>query len=183
MTANLQRYHLRSAGSHDAQRLAVLALQVWLHTYAWSGVSDLIASYVLSELTPAKFVGLLADTKQHVIVAEHEDHLLGFAVINSASAYIGEEAVGDTGGNTKAIELATLYVQAHFIGQGVGRELIEAAQNWAREHDDSVLWLKVNAQNHHAKAFYSRLGYIKTASVDFMLGDQAYANDVMLGCG
>jgi hypothetical protein len=45
------RLDIRSGRSEDANRLAVLAAQVWLHTYATGGITADIAEYVLHELT------------------------------------------------------------------------------------------------------------------------------------
>ncbi|MFZ6692434.1 hypothetical protein [Undibacterium sp. SXout20W] len=78
-------HDLRVAQTKDANQLAVLASQVWMHTYAKNGVSSIIADYVLAELTPAKFSEMIADPLRHAIVAEKEDNLLGFAVINVSS--------------------------------------------------------------------------------------------------
>ena len=166
-------YHLRVSRPEDATQLSVLALQVWLHTYAWNGISGIIADYVLAELTPAKFATILEDPRQHVFVAQRDENLLGFAVINSAAPC--------PYGDTKAIELATLYVQEHFIGTGLGTALIQAAQHWAYDQHQCPLWLKVNAQNHRAIGFYESHSYSKTGSIDFVLGGQRHENYVMLG--
>jgi len=161
----------RPARLDDANCLAVLALQVWLHTYATAGISENIADYVLAELTPTKFSSLISDPLRHVIVIEKDNNLLGFSVINSvASCPYGE---------TKAIELATLYVQEHFIGSGLGSALIQASQEWAQSMHQCVLWLKVNAQNQRAIRFYQLHGYSKLGSVDFVLGEQRHENFVM----
>jgi hypothetical protein len=55
------RLDIRSGRSEDANRLAVLAAQVWLHTYATGGITADIAEYVLHELTPEKYLALLND--------------------------------------------------------------------------------------------------------------------------
>jgi hypothetical protein len=47
---------IRAGRTGDVDRLAVLAAQVWLHTYATDGINDEIAQYVLSELRPEKYV-------------------------------------------------------------------------------------------------------------------------------
>ena len=165
-------HDLRVAQTKDANQLAVLASQVWMHTYAKNGVSSIIADYVLAELTPAKFSEMIADPLRFVVVAEKEDNLLGFAVIHVASQCPYAEP--------RAIELATLYVQAHFIGTGLGKALIQAAESWAKSEHQSTLWLKVNAQNLSAIQFYQHLGYTKADSVDFILGGKAYENYVMV---
>jgi hypothetical protein len=73
--------HIRPAQPEDAKALAVLATQVWLHTYATEGVTVEIAEYVLSELRPEKFIATLNDPSRHVFVAEQERSLLGLAVV------------------------------------------------------------------------------------------------------
>jgi hypothetical protein len=42
--------------------MAVLAMQVWLHTYATEGISQVISDYVLAQLTPEQYLLLLDDS-------------------------------------------------------------------------------------------------------------------------
>lgn len=164
---------IRAGEAGDAARLAVLASQVWLHTYAWNGVSADMASYVLSELTPEKYGSRLREPNTRVIVAEKGDSLVGFAVLES-----GQICPADPG---LAVELQTLYVQEHFIGQGVGRALLLAAQADALERWGAVPWLAVNAQNARAVAFYDRQGYTKIGTTWFVLGEGRHENHVLVG--
>lgn len=55
--------------------------------------------------------------------------------------------------------LDELYVTPGLRGQGWGRQGIEFAAAWAREHGASSLRLEVNHANTHAKAVYLRRGF------------------------
>ena len=101
---------IRSGRSEDANRLAVLATQVWLHTYATSGITADIAEYVLLELTPAKYRALLNDPTCQVFVAVSGESLVGLAVVKFGTPC--------PAGNASSAELQTLYVQEHFLGCG-----------------------------------------------------------------
>lgn len=162
---------IRAGLAEDANRLAVLANQVWLHTYATDGITDDIARYVLSELTPEKYAASLNEPATHLLVAEHGESLVGFATIK-----FGVQC--PTGGSSTA-ELQTLYVQEHFIGRGVGKSLLHAAEAKARERSDAALWLTVNARNARALAFYARQGYAKVGTAYFVLGAGRHENDVL----
>ena len=164
---------IRPARPDDASRLAVLATQVWLHTYATNGITTDIAEYVLGELTPDKYRQILNDPTSEILVAECGKHLVGLAVVKFDTAC--------PAGNFSSVELQTLYVQAHFVGRGAGKSLLGAAQDltWQRAH--AVLWLTVNAQNARAIAFYTHQGYTKVGSTHFVLGDGRYENHVLIG--
>ncbi|MCX7240250.1 MAG: GNAT family N-acetyltransferase [Burkholderiales bacterium] len=165
-------YLVRTADAADAKRLAVLAMQVWLHTYATQGVSSPIADYVLGELTADKYTALLQHPAKVVLVAEQEDALLGFVVVElDAPCPDSPDA---------CVELATLYVQAHSGGKGIGTALLGQAQALARQRSDSRLWLSVNVHNRHACAFYARRGYRKIGSLLFMLDGVGHENDVLI---
>ena len=168
-------YHfsLRPARATDAQVLAVLASQVWLHTYATEGVSPVIADYVLEELQPAKFVTLLADPSVTVVVAEHADNLVGFATLRR-NVQCPADAL-------TVAELKTLYVQAHFMGRGVGSSLLRHAQALAWAQSGSALWLSVNAKNQRAINFYTAHSYQQVGLQMFMLGGVGHENYVMVG--
>lgn len=166
---------IRSGRAVDADRLAVLGAQVWLHTYATEGVNDDVARYVLSELTPEKFRERLSDPAAHFLVAEHSESLVGFAAIKLD--------LPCPAGAASEVELQTLYVQEHFIGHGVGSVLLQAAEAKAREQSKSVLWLKVNAKNLGAIGFYAHHAYAKVGTAYFVLGEGRYENHVLIGRG
>jgi ribosomal protein S18 acetylase RimI-like enzyme len=167
--------HIRAGEPADAARLAVLATQVWLHTYATDGIGSEIASYVLAELTPDKYTTLLHDSTAHVLAAENAESLIGFAVIKFGAPC--------PAGTNSTAELQTLYVQEHFMGRGIGRALLLAAETEARKRSGSTLWLTVNARNDRAIAFYRRQGYSKIGTTYFVLGEQRHENHVLVGRG
>ena len=164
---------IRVGQSEDASRLAVLATQVWLHTYATDGITRDIEEYVLREFTPEKFSALLNDPASHVIVAEQRENLVGLAVVKFG--------VPCPAGNNSAAELQTLYVQEHFVGHGIGKSILQTAEAKVRQHLNTALWLTVNAQNTGAMAFYAHQGYAKVGTTFFVLGAGRHENHVLIG--
>jgi GNAT superfamily N-acetyltransferase len=75
---------------------------------------------------------------------------LGFVHVHQdASAFTGE-AVG---------YVSVVAVTASAAGAGVGRRLMQAAEDWARRHGCALITLEVFASNTAARAVYARLGY------------------------
>ena len=165
---------IRSGNSEDANRLAVLASQVWLHTYATSGISADIAEYVLRELTPEKYRALLNDPICRVFVAASGESLVGLAVVKFGIPC-------PAGSSHSSAELQTLYVQEHFLGCGVGKSLLRASEVEAKRRSNGVLWLTVNTKNARAIAFYSHQGYAKVGTTYFVLGEGRHENHVLIG--
>ena len=164
---------IRIGRSEDANRLAVLAAQVWLHTYATNGITADIAEYVLRELTPEKYLSTLNDPSSQVFVAESGESLAGLAVVKFDARC--------PAGNYSSAELQTLYVQEHFAGCGAGKSLLRAAETEARRRSNGVLWLTVNAKNARAIAFYAHQGYTKVGTTYFVLGEGRHENHVLIG--
>lgn len=167
--------HIRLGQPSDTNVIAALATQVWLHTYATTGITTDIADYILAELNPRKYQGILNDPASQLFVAEHGNSLVGFAVV--------KVVIPRPSGAESAAELQTLYVQAHFLGGGIGKSLLRAAETSARARSGEVLWLTVNAQNAGAIAFYQHLGYTKVGTTYFILGKGRYENHVLIGHG
>lgn len=165
---------IRKARAADAARIAVLATQVWLHTYATEGVSEAIADYTRTEFTPEKYQAIQKDPTTHVWVAERGSCFIGFAVLKL-------EASCPTSNLTLA-ELQTLYVQTHFVRQGVGRQLLSVAENTATNETGMPLWMSVNASNVNAIDFYLRHGYKKQGTTDFVLSQKRHKNFILIGC-
>jgi GNAT superfamily N-acetyltransferase len=164
---------IRTARVDDAACIAVLATQVWLHTYATQGISAAISQYTRTQLIPEKYLALLDDPLARLWVAELDACLIAFAVVKF-DAPCPVFAPGSA-------ELQTLYVQEHFVGQGVGRQLLWVAEDMARTQTGLPLWLTVNVHNARAIGFYRRHGYTARGTSDFVMDDQRHENHVFIG--
>jgi ribosomal protein S18 acetylase RimI-like enzyme len=168
-----QSFTIRLGVTEDAGCLAVLATQGWLHTYATDGISTEISDYVLAHITPEQYAQLLRDACTQVLVAMHTTNVVGLAVVRCDRPCPDHPDL--------AAELQTLYVQEHFLRQGVGSLLLDAAEAVARRRANSRLWLTVNAHNSRAIAFYDRKGYTKVGTTYFVLGTEHYENHGLAG--
>jgi GNAT superfamily N-acetyltransferase len=164
---------IRSAAPADAECLAALAIQVWLHTYATDGIRSSIARYVLAEYTPEHFASIIVDLQWQLLVAEVNHHLVGYSLVGF-DALCPTEPEAD-------VELATLYVQEHFAGRGIGTALLGASREYVRERTGSDrLWLTVNARNKRAMVFYLRRGFVQAGTTNFEFGGEEHLNHVMI---
>lgn len=164
---------LRVAVSDDALCLSVLAMQVFLDTYAREGIRPAIAREVLGTYAIEAFSAAIADTaRTRITVAERKGHLIGFAqvTLGATQALVTER---------DAAELLRLYVQEPFTGSGVGTRLLAAAEQQAQRQGASVLWLTPWVHNHRAIAFYARWGYVDRGQSWFRLEDESHENRVL----
>lgn len=162
---------LRDAVGEDALCLSVLAMQVFLDTYATQGIRPAIAREVLSGYSQAVFAQALSDPRARLICAERAGHLVGFAHVTLGAAH----ALAPAG--TQA-ELLRLYVQEPFTAQGVGTRLLAQAEQVASAVGATVLWLTPWVHNHRALQFYSRRGYQDHGLTHFTFEGESHENRV-----
>jgi ribosomal protein S18 acetylase RimI-like enzyme len=60
---------------------------------------------------------------------------------------------------TKNAYISDIAVDSAFEGQGIGRILLDKAEDWAREQDCSLLTLYVFSDNSRARKVYEKLGF------------------------
>ncbi|QSO52693.1 GNAT family N-acetyltransferase [Alicyclobacillus curvatus] len=60
------------------------------------------------------------------------------------------------------VEIRGIVVDREYRQQGVGRLLMNAAEQWALEHEYSIVRLRSNAQRPESHQFYPKLGYERT---------------------
>jgi GNAT superfamily N-acetyltransferase len=80
----------------------------------------------------------------------------------------------------RAAELVSMWVRPQARGQGVGRALVEAVLQWARDqgHDSVHLW--VTETNDPARRLYERCGFALTGERQPLPSHQEYAEVAML---
>jgi len=160
---------LRIAERRDAQCLSALGTQVFLETYATSGIRLTLAREVDSQFSVSATLARLNERACRTVLAEHAGHLVGFAevVLGAAHALVAAQS---------AAELTRLYVQSPFPRQGVGRSLLGQAEALASAEAASTLWLTVWVSNQRALAFYESQRYKPLGSTAYTFGGESFEN-------
>jgi ribosomal protein S18 acetylase RimI-like enzyme len=86
-----------------------------------------------------------------IFIAEDETgNRAGFIHLQTQTDYFNSEKVG---------YISDLAVDSAFEGQGVGRILLDKAEDWARAEGCHLLSLYVFSNNSHARRIYEKLGF------------------------
>ncbi len=134
MTIPLQT-DVRPARPSDAERVAALSGQL---------------GYPCSPQEMEERLRRLERAEGHaVFVAERSGEVVGWVDVHVSST-VTTPTQADVGG---------LVVEEACRGGGVGRVLMQRAEQWAREHECRVIRLRSNVIRADAHAFYARLGY------------------------
>lgn len=160
---------LRPAQAGDALCLGLLAMQVFLETYAPRGIREAIAREVQEHASTAATAARLADARTHFIVAESDDHLIGFVELR-----FGDAPASLPSG--PAAEVVRLYALERFAGQGLGTRLLAQAEALAAAGGACAVWLTAWVGNARALAFYPRRGYDAAGSTPYRFQDETYEN-------
>ena len=163
---------MRRARPEDALCLSVLAMQVFLDTYATDGIRPEIARAALSLYSQEAFTKAIASDDRSIELAEVRGHLIGFAQL----AFAASHELAPAGAQ---VELLRLYVQEPFTGAGVGTQLLNQAERIAAESGATVVWLTPWVHNHRALAFYARRGYCDHGLTHFKFEAESHENRVL----
>jgi ribosomal protein S18 acetylase RimI-like enzyme len=156
----------------DALCLGVLAMQVFLDTYANEGIRPALAREALSGYMPEAFAPRLEQPATFFVLAEQSAHLVGFAEVVLDS----EPPAASLG---RGAELVRLYVQRRLKRRGLGSALIAHAEARAAERSAACLWLTAWSGNAGALAFYAARGYEDIGAASHVLQGQAYENRLL----
>lgn len=168
-TVNDPHITVRDAVPDDALCIGVLGLQVFLDTYATEGIRRSIATEALQAFSTDAISRLIGEPGTALVVAESNEHLVGFAQIklNAAHAMIATPNVA---------ELQRLYIQERFTGLGIGNRLLQASEQLATLGGAALLWATVWEGNQRALGFYPRRGYAVLGSPTYTFQGETHGN-------
>jgi len=139
MTRSVTRVQVRSAVAADAERIAVLAGQLGYPS---------TAETVLRQLPRIQ-----AAPDQAVFIAEAPDGLIVGWLHVHAHHFVANDPRAEVGG---------LVVDENSRNAGIGRLLMEQAEQWARVKGYREMVLRSNVIRERAHKFYESLGYTVT---------------------
>lgn len=168
----LSSINFRQAVPEDAAKLSLLFKQVYIHNYAFEGVSDEYANFLADNFSLDKVESSIKEKNYSIVVAEYNKNLIG-AVKLSYSQHCPYKDI-------TAPELDKLYVLERFCGMGIGTRLLEEAEKLALSNDDKYIWVYVWQHNARAINFYTKKGFENLGAVAYPMEVNTYYNLVMV---
>lgn len=154
----------RAATPADYEPLAAMARQSWIETFGHLYSEDDLNAFIGPVFGPDGLGRELSDPTLNIRLAEEDGRIAGFAKIGPVSMPGPLPA--------PATELKQLYVLKPWQGRGVAPALMDWAIETARAAGSGFVHLSVYAENHRAKAFYTRYGFSEIGRYGFVVGNQ-----------
>ncbi|MBN8816618.1 MAG: GNAT family N-acetyltransferase [Sphingomonas sp.] len=154
----------RDATPADGAELAHVARRSFTETFGNLYRQEDLATFLDQAFGATGLPSQLTDPAYAVRLAIHDDAIIGFCKVGPV-AFPGEWP-------ETAIELHQLYILGPWQGEGVAPVLMDWALATARELGATEVILSVYVDNHRARRFYERYGFVEIGKYAFMVGDQ-----------
>lgn len=173
-TVTMQRMHIaiRQAGVEDHERLASLARETFVDSFAADNHPEDMAAYLEKAFSPSIQAEELAEPSSRFLIAETGGKTVGYARMVEASTPPCIKA-------KKPIQLSRLYARKRWIGTGVGGALMTACIDEATRRRCDGIWLGVWGKNTRAIRFYSQWGFVVVGTQPFVLGNDRQTDLVL----
>ena len=160
----------RTAGIDDAAALDRLFDTVFCdafaHLYRPEDLNAFLASFTLAD-----WQAQLRDPAFAFRVAEVDRKPVGYVKLGPFTLPMNAEP--------GALLLEQLYLMKEHHGSGMAQALMDWAFQEGRRRGSPALYLTVFTDNHRARRFYDRYGFMPVGRYDFMVGSQADEDIVM----
>lgn len=163
---------LQRALSSEAVSLSELACRTFTETFETYNTPKDLSEFLTTSFSAEQLARELASPYHEVYVARADGKPIGYLQLNFNTTEKGLEGL-------PLVEIGRLYVDQKFIGQNVGKLLMDTAITIARNRRAAYVWLGVWEQNYRAIAFYTQWGFEIFGSHIFQLGSDAQIDMLM----
>jgi GNAT superfamily N-acetyltransferase len=173
MSGSPKHIEYRDATTADGPELDAMARACWVDTFEHSCSAEDMALYLAQAYGPSgALLRDLADPAHRFRLAKHEGVIVGYAKLSEP--WLPE---GDFGPRAK--QLSQLYIVTAWKGAGIARTLMDWTIDTARAGGADELLLTVWEENHRARRFYQRLGFVHVGDYAFQTGGQTDRDLIM----
>ncbi|MEP7377472.1 MAG: GNAT family N-acetyltransferase [Chitinophagaceae bacterium] len=155
---------VRIAELKDAELIAEMSRQTFYDSFAKENTKENMDKFMNEKFTKESLMKEVGAERNIFLLAYEDDEPVGYVRMR-------ENNIPPELGTDKAIEIARIYAVQTTIGKGVGRILMQKCIDIAREKKHHTIWLGVWEHNQRAIDFYTRWGFEKFASHEFILGN------------
>lgn len=154
-------FTLRRAGAADAPAVRTLFCNSFTDTFGHLYPPEELAEF-LNGCSEERFRAELASPEFAVMLGVSGDRLLGYCTLGPQDLGIAMEE--------RSWVLRQLYLDPAAKGTGLAQALMDWALAEARSRSVEALYLTVWVDNHRARRFYERQGFVEVGSYAFQVG-------------
>ena len=164
--------NIRYGTTDDARMLSELGARTFHDTFAKDNTPENTDAYLKASFSLEIQFNELSQPDNIFLIVESENIPIGYAqlIMNSK-----DEAIN----KTKPLEIRRIYASQEYLGKGVGKELMKATIEEARNRGCDCVWLGVWEKNQRAIDFYKKWGFREVGTHLFSVGDDPQNDYVM----
>lgn len=163
---------IRACTLQDVVDLQHIATKTFVDTFAAYNTKEDMEKYVANAYHLEKLSSELSISQSKYYFLEVDKQIAGYMKLNWGTAQT--EPLGDN-----VLEIQCLYIDTVYKRNGYGKQMIDFAIKKARILQKQAVWLGVWENNTNAIAFYQSLGFKKTGSHSFWVGDDEQIDFIM----
>lgn len=150
---------IRTAAAADAELIADLSRETFYDAFIADNRKEDMDRFMNEQFTKESLMKEVGAPGNIFLLAYADDTVVGYARLRENQA------------EKDKIEIARIYNKTSAIGKGIGKSLMLACIETARQLNKKIIWLGVWEKNQRAINFYTKFGFEKYDEHDFLLGD------------
>jgi diamine N-acetyltransferase len=156
----------------DISQLKKLAYSTFDESFRPINTQETIDTYLSEAFTTRKLSLEIMTNGCEFYFIYSDEELAGYLKINYAPA---QTDINDP----ESVEIERIYVKKEFKGKGLGKQLMDYAEELAEKARKKYLWLGVWEKNGDAIEFYKHINFTITGEHKFKIGDEMQTDLIM----
>jgi diamine N-acetyltransferase len=156
----------------DLHTLQEISYETFNDTFKHQNSSENMEAYLERAFNLKQLEKELSTMSSEFFFVYFKNEVAGYLKVN-----INEAQTEDL--DDESLEIERIYIRKSFQMHGLGKYLINKALEKAVEKNKMIVWLGVWEKNENAIAFYEKMGFIKTGSHSFYMGDEEQVDYIM----
>jgi diamine N-acetyltransferase len=167
MTINMKKCTLP-----DLPKLQEISYETFNETFKSQNSPENMNAYLERAFNLQQLEGELSNVSSQFFFIDVNDEIAGYLKVNI------DEAQSEEMGH-EALEIERIYVKKSFQKNGLGKYLLNQAIDIAMGFNKKKIWLGVWEKNENAIIFYKKMGFVKSGSHSFYMGDEEQVDFIM----
>ncbi|MFT0802977.1 GNAT family N-acetyltransferase [Bacillus swezeyi] len=167
MTINIKKCTLE-----DSRKLQEISYETFNETFKHQNSPENMKAYLERAFNLKQLEKELSNMSSQFFFVYLHHEVAGYLKVNINDAQ--SEKMRD-----ESLEIERIYIKNKCQKHGLGKYLLNKAEEIALELNKKKIWLGVWEKNENAIAFYKKMGFVQTGTHSFYMGDEEQTDFIM----